>query len=158
MSILILFVIVAFVVIIILKRYKSSDVSFPYAKNSYLLSKAEKSFYHVLQNCLNDSYVVFPKVRLGDIFHVTHKEKRKFYMYKILPKHVDFLICDSKNFTPLAALELDDSSHLGKEKDDNFKNNVFLSAGLPLYRIKASYNYNPAQIKETLKSTLNNLI
>ncbi|BCB97355.1 hypothetical protein JZK55_22770 [Dissulfurispira thermophila] len=151
--ILILLVIIA-VIATLLKLYKPSDASFPYAKKSYLLSKAEKSFYHVLQTCLNDTHIVFPKVRLGDVFYVTNKEKQRFYMYKILPKHVDFLICDKQSLRPLAAIELDDSSHRGKERDDDFKNNVFLSAGLPLYRIKASYNYNPVQIQETLREVL----
>jgi very-short-patch-repair endonuclease len=140
------------------KRQGLSDASFPYRKKDYLLSKAEKSFYHVLQNCLNDSYVIFPKVRLSDIFFVTCKEKYQSYFNKISSKHIDFLICNKQNLTPLAAIELDDSSHANKKEGDNFKDNLFLSAGLPLYRIKASYNYNPAQIKETLKTTLNDLI
>ncbi len=161
MEVFFLFLLIVIGVLVIFnlkKRQGLSDASFPYKRRNYLLTNAEKSFYHALQNCLNDSYVVFPKVRLADIFFVSGKENHRSHLNRIIQKHIDFLICDKQNFTPLAAIELDDSSHFGKGDIDNFKNSVFLSAGLPLYRIKASYNYNPAQIKETLKATLNDLI
>ncbi len=155
---LLLIVIAVLVIFNLKKRQGLSDVSLPYRKKRYLLTKAEKSFYHVLQSCLNNGYVIFPKIRLVDIFLVSGKENYRSYFNRIVQKHVDFLICDKQNFTPLAAIELDDSSHSGKEHTDSFKDNIFLAAGLPLYRIKASYNYNPTQIKETLKTTLNDLM
>lgn len=147
---LLLLLAITVIIIILLKRIKTPE-TFPYRKKSSILTQTEQHFYNTLQKCLPDDHIILSKVRLADIFYISTSQKYKFHLYKILPKHIDFLICDKQNFTPLFAIELDDLSHLDKKETDNFKDNVFLSAKLPLLRIKASYNYNPEKIKEKIK-------
>lgn len=63
---------------------------------------------------------------------------------KVAQKHVDFLLCENSVFSPVVAIELDDSSHfLEKRKQrDEFVDKVFASVNLPLLRIKAAANYD----------------
>jgi hypothetical protein len=107
----------------------------PYFKRDCLLTRSEYKFYTILRDCLNDNYIICPKVRLIDIFGVSKYEQDSFsYRQKIMQKHIDFLICDSYSVSPVFAIELDDSSHdrpLRQERDA-FVNGVYKSAGLPL--------------------------
>ena len=61
------------------------------------------------------------------------------YRGYIKSRHIDFMLCDS-DLRIIAGLELDDNSHKKttvQEKDD-FKNNVFKTVNIPLYRVKMS--------------------
>ena len=110
---------------------------YPYKKR-HLLTKQEYPFYMQLkQACDSNNLIICPKVRLEDICYVTEQHNVQKFRGYINSKHVDFLICDSK-MNMLAAIELDDASHNGFEakKIDSFKDNLFDTIGIPLYRIK----------------------
>lgn len=109
---------------------------YPYRKK-YLLTKTEYSFYTILkQKCDTYNYLICPKVRLEDFIDVTTNIDKLKYRGYIKSRHVDFIICDNK-LNIIAAIELDDSSHLNikSQKTDEFKNNLFKTIGIPLYRI-----------------------
>jgi len=130
------------------KRDAENDVppqgeDLPY-RSKYILSNNEYRFYTALKPLMDSkAYLICPKVGLKDIFDVTAKGRdRAKYWAHISQKHVDFLICDDK-LHPLFAIELDDKSHQkadAKERDA-FKNALFASAKLPLYRIPSSASY-----------------
>lgn len=133
------------------KKLQSLDTKY---KKTQLLTKAEYVFYNALkQKCDENNLLICPKVRLEDFIQVTAQEKNKYRGY-IKSRHVDFLICDKKLHI-LCALELDDTSHNTQKAKatDNFKNELYKTINLPLYRIKTIDNYN-----DKITEMINNLL
>ncbi|THB69601.1 MAG: DUF2726 domain-containing protein, partial [Gammaproteobacteria bacterium] len=67
-----------------------------YAKRDDFLSLAERSFFGVLQDAVQDKALVFCKVRVADILFVKsglEKGERMKAFNRIAKKHVDFVIC-----------------------------------------------------------------
>lgn len=161
------YIILIVVIVILLIRQKGNvkapvqnnesfkiEEKLPYKKKKYLLSKAENSFYGVLENAIEgEGLYICPKVRLADIIYVTDKENRQKHFNKIQSKHIDFLLCDKKFLNPVLAIELDDSSHNkgSRIERDKFVDEALEAAGLPILRVKASYSYSPNYIKEKVK-------
>lgn len=126
---------------------------YPYEK-TFLLTKTEYIFYRVLKvECDKRDFLICPKVRMEDFLKVTEKDYKSRLKYRgyIKSRHIDFLICD-KNLYLLAGIELDDSSHNREEAQrvDNFKNNVFQTIQIPLYRIPTSRKGYQQQIQRVL--------
>lgn len=112
----------------------------PYSRKM-LLTNFEYRCYKALKP-LADKYNlhIMSKVRLIDFITVNRgMAKKECYSYigKIKQSHIDFVFCNPDNLYPIACLELDDSTHksLKAKERDNFKNDVFESAGIKLYRI-----------------------
>ena len=125
-----------------------------YKKSDYLFTKTELKFYRELIKVTDElNLVIFPKIRLADIFK--HNEYKDFN--KIKSKHIDFLLCDKSNCRIRLAIELDDYSHNNSKalKNDNFKNEIFKKTNLPLIRIKVNNTYNLEEIKAKIKESLN---
>lgn len=125
---------------------------YPYEKKM-LLTKTEYKFYMTLKKkCDNKNLLICPKVRMEDFLNVT--DRQNFYKYRgyVKSRHIDFLICNSKLYL-LAGLELDDYSHQQEKarKIDDFKDNVFRTINLPLYRIKVDDEDYERQIDCMLK-------
>ena len=124
------------------------------ARKKFLLSKAEFSFYRVLQQACGERYVVCPKVGLGDLLYVKKgTEKRQSFRNKIDRKHIDFVLCDPQTMAPVAGVELDDKSHQSEpaQKRDADKDKACRDAGLVLIRIKARRAYEVGEIAAVLK-------
>lgn len=128
----------------------------PYRLREDFLSSAEASFYRVLQSSLNDTFLVCPKVNLADIFFVPRSEGSQSYKNKIDRKHVDFLLCDPATLTPVLGIELDDASHARSDRQtrDQFVNEVFKAAGVPLLRVPAAKGYSPPQLADLVQQTI----
>lgn len=118
----------------------------PYRLRDDFLSPAELNFYRILQQTLGDKVVICLKVSLGDLFYpkTGNRSYNQTYRNKIDRKHVDFLLCDPKTMRPIIGLELDDASHeqRARQERDDFVEQIFAVAGLPLFRqpVRASYN------------------
>ncbi len=116
----------------------------PYQRNN-LLTKTEYKFYLVLKKkCDEVNILICPKVRLEDFISVPiedFKEKQK-YRGHIKSRHVDFLLTDS-DLHILAGIELDDPSHETEQAMiiDEFKDNLFATIGIPLFRVKTNTRY-----------------
>ncbi len=125
----------------------------PYRQRDDFLSAGELSFYRVLSAAIGDRAVICPKVNLADIFFVARPNENQGYRNKIDRKHVDFLICDPTTMRPLCGIELDDSSHARRDRQDRdeFVDQVFEVAGLPLVRVPAKGSYSPAGLLELLE-------
>lgn len=76
---------------------------------------------------------------------------------KINRKHVDFLICDNETLKPIVGIELDDSTHQRQDRQlrDQFLNQVFETAKLPLIHIKVKQGYAISDLQENLKKYIN---
>lgn len=112
----------------------------PYSRKM-LLTNYEYKCYKIIKP-LADKYNlhIMSKVKLIDFITVRRGMTRQecySYIGRIKQSHVDFVFCNPNNLYPLACLELDDSTHksLKAQDRDSFKNQVFASAGIKLYRI-----------------------
>jgi len=127
----------------------------PYRLREDFLSFAELSFYHVLQQAVGDWAVVCPKISLDDLFYAKSGQRaiNQAYTNKIDRKHVDFLLCQPRTMRPLLGIELDDSSHQrrARQERDRFVEQVFAAAGLPLYRQPVRSTYNVHELTATLR-------
>lgn len=125
----------------------------PYKKKDYLLSLAEKNFFHILLLSIEGSdYYICPKVRLADVIYVHQKHNFSAYFNKIKAKHIDFLLCDFKTMSPKIAIELDDKSHLDLDviESDTFKNLSLTDSGIKVVRFNCDFTYNIKEIREKL--------
>lgn len=105
----------------------------------YLLTKNEWLSHKKLKQIADEKgLIICPKVRLLDIVEPRKGEKDyKTLFYKIQAKHLDFVICNS-NMKVLAVLELDDSSHDKKDRQqrDTFVDEVLKSCGYQVIRTR----------------------
>jgi hypothetical protein len=129
-----------------------------YARKS-LFTPAERSFLGVLEANLPAGVRAFGKVRLEDIVGVKSgldRSERQAARNRINRKHVDFLLVRTDDLSPVAGLELDDSSHEEEDRQqrDAFVDAVFASAGIPLLHVPAQKAYNPAELKAKLAALL----
>jgi hypothetical protein len=131
---------------------------FPYFVRDHFLSPAEHSFFMVLKSVVSDSALISIKVGLGDLFYAESSDPSKYRIYtnKIDRKHVDFLLCDSKTVQPILGIELDDKSHQRNDRQarDEFVENVFQAAKLPLVRIPVKHTYSTTELQALLKPYL----
>lgn len=124
----------------------------PYRLRDDFLSPAELSFYRVLRLTVKDQAIALAKVNLADIFFVARPHENQAYRNKIDRKHVDFLLLQPETLKPLVGLELDDASHKRADRieRDQFVNQVFATAGLPLIRVPARSGYDPQALAAEL--------
>ncbi len=123
-----------------------------------LLTDAERRFFEALQAAVASRAMICPKVGLGDLFRVEHRDykKRSAYWKKINRKHVDFVLCDPRTLLPLLAIELDDSSHARSDRQqrDAFVDQVYAAAGLPLLHITGRRSYDVSVLQLQLQPFL----
>ena len=114
-----------------------------------LLTAAERAFYSALCRAVEADWQVFAQVRVADLLTVPRETRnRQSFVSRITSKHVDFVLCDRQTLTPVAALELDDSSHLlaNRRQRDIFLDAAFEAAGLPLLRVPVRGSYDAAEL------------
>jgi hypothetical protein len=128
----------------------------PYRLRDDFLSAAELSFFHVLEKAFGGRFTICPKVRLGDLVFVAQPNRNMAYVNKVQGKHVDFVLGDPRTMRPVAAVELDDSSHAraDRRKRDEFVNAALEAAGLPVVRVPAGRTYEPGALREILLAAL----
>ncbi|MCB1232356.1 MAG: DUF2726 domain-containing protein [Verrucomicrobiae bacterium] len=128
-------------------------VVYPYGKRDAFLSPAEVSFFHVVKSILPPDYHLVTKVRLLDLFFVRQPHQNQAARNRIDRKHVDFVICDAKTMDPVMAIELDDQTHRRKDRQerDQFVDEVFRVAGIPLIHIPAAKGYQVDEIRRLLR-------
>lgn len=152
------FIVLLGIVAIIAKRLKGfGKRGLPYRRKD-LLSPAELNFFRVLSQVIGDECLITFKVRLADILAVrSGTSERQTAQNKINCKHVDFLICDKTELSAKFAIELDDKSHdLSSRIDrDDFVNDAFEAAGIPLVRVPVKRSYATDELKEIIKNALN---
>jgi len=131
----------------------------PYRIRDDFLSPAEMSFYHVITSVAGSRATICPKVNLADIFFIVRPNENLAYRARIAQKHLDFLLCDPKSMRPIVGIELDDSSHArsGRQARDEFLDNVFDAAGLPLIHIAVQNSYNVNELATQFAQHLGNI-
>ncbi len=131
-------------------------VTFPYGLRDDFLSPAELSLFRVLRSELPVEWHLVAKVNLVDLFFIRQPHRNQAARNRIDRKHVDFVICDGQTMKPLIGIELDDASHERKDRveRDEFVDQVFQAAGLPILHVKAERGYQPAELIEEIRRRL----
>jgi hypothetical protein len=115
------------------KVWVKDDEAWPfYAKK--LLTKPEQILYFRLVEALPD-YVIFSQVQLSVMLGVKGW-KNYGWLNRINRMSSDFVVCSRQDFTIIAAIELDDSSHGRPERQaaDRKKDKALTVAGIHIIR------------------------
>ena len=136
--------------------YESDDISYPYRTNRRFLTPAEHSFFLVTQKVLGEQYMVCPQVSLSALFWINDPSSFGAAFNRIARKRVDFVVCDALTMKILFGVELDDSSHkrAARMERDEFVNNVFQAADLPLIHVRVKESYSTAELKNLFDKAL----
>jgi very-short-patch-repair endonuclease len=132
---------------------QTEKASFTYRRQPSLFSAAERSFLGVLEQASGADYKVFAKVRIADLMQPAFGARRQSALNRIVGKHVDFVLCDSRDLSVVGVIELDDKSHnqSNRQRRDAFVDKAFASAGIPIAHFPARAAYNIGSIRETLQ-------
>ena len=136
---------------------RHSRPALPYRKTEHLLTPAERSFYEVLRRIIGDDLRLFVKVRLADLVWLPHDiENRQAHVNRVAAKHIDFVLCDPRTFAPVLAVELDDSSHEARPRQqrDALVNEVLRTVGVPLLRVPVKRSYVPSEVADDIRSAM----
>ena len=114
----------------------------PYRLRQEFLSPAEMAFYRVLTEMVKDHLYICPKVALLDLFFVTRPNENVNYANKLQRKNVDFLLLRRDNLKPTLGIELDYPKQVDHGPSDNFLDNLFAAAGLPLVHVVVQQTYD----------------
>ncbi len=93
-----------------------------------ILTKRELQFFAVLEQALPRAYI-FPQVSFSAILTTKGFYTRSQFNRKI----ADFVVCDER-MNIVAIIELDDSSHKGREQQDAARDAMLNEAGYPVLR------------------------
>lgn len=126
-----------------------------YSLRSKFFSRTELAFYRALTRAVGTRYSVFAKVRLLDLCAITPTGDYNA-MNRVSAKHVDFLLCEPAGFEPVAAIEVDGTSHQRHDRveRDAFVEDFFDQIGLPLIRVAAAYWFEPADLARRIEAAV----
>ena len=121
---------------------KSVKERMPFRLRKQFLSFTELALFTALQEMAEGRYVVCPKVALNDIFYIQRPNENIHFYNKIFRKHVDFLLCEPDSMNP--AFGVEQVKPVAKDETrsaDQYMEDLFLSAGLPLVHVRSSEKY-----------------
>jgi len=134
---------------------KDPDDRLPYRLREMFLSTPELALLRVLQNMVRGHYVICPKVALNDIFYIVRPNENVHFFNKIFRKHVDFLLCEPDTLQPAFGIEIVKPINRNETREpDQFMEDLFLSAGLPLVHVLSSDRYLEDDLTELFKLSL----
>src|SRR5215212_88456 len=121
----------------------------PYRLREQFLSTTELALFRVLQRMVGRHYLICPKVALNDIFYIVRPNENVHFFNKFFRKHVDFLLCEPNTLKPAFGIELVKPVARNETREaDQFMQDLFLSAGLPLVHIPSSERYSENDLSE----------
>jgi hypothetical protein len=123
-------------------RTKELDERLPYRLREQFMSTPELALLRTLREMVGTRYIICPKVALNDVFYIVRPNENVHFFNKIFRKHVDFLLCDPNTLKPVIGVELVKPVARNETRDaDQFMENLFISAGLPLVHVPSSDRY-----------------
>ena len=128
---------------------KDQDERLPYRLRETFLSTPELALLRVLQSMVGRRYVICPKVALNDLFYIVRPNENVHFFNKFFRKHVDFLLCEPNTFKPALGIELVKPVAKTETREaDQFMEDLFLSAGLPLVHVPSNERYSDRDLAE----------
>ncbi len=137
------------------QRSAAGAATLPYRPKDALLSKAEHSFFQVLEHALDPAGRVFVKVRLLDLVWIPRDASSlQTHRNRVMSKHVDFVLCSRDGLRPMLVIELDDASHHREDRAarDSFVDQVLKSAGIPILHVPAQRSYVVAELMAQIRA------
>ena len=121
------------------------------------MSRPEHEFFDILLSVIGNQYHVFPQVHLPTILE--HKIKGQYWhgaFRHIDEKSIDFVLCDKQYIKPILAIELDDHSHEGldRQERDGEVERILKEAGLPLLRFENRGHFEKEEISRRISEAL----
>lgn len=157
LGIVVLFVVLVVVVgaVMLVSSKKTPAPTFPYQRETHLVSPAERSFLGVLEQAVGDQFRIMGKVRLADVIKVRfgmNGKGRQSAFNRIQSKHVDFVVCTAKDLAVQYVVELDDKSHdrAKRQGRDEFVDQALQAAGVPIFHLSAKRSYAVAEVQKVL--------
>jgi hypothetical protein len=137
-------------------RFRPRPKPLPYRGRDILLSPGELAFYRALCRGVAGSYLIAFKVRAADLLTCSDTAWKAGFGFMVARHHLDFVLCDARSTRILAAIELDDRSHDSpkRKQRDEFLDQAFAAARLPLIRFRAAAVYSPQAIACKIKSAV----
>ena len=136
-------------------RIREPDERLPYRLRENFMSAPELALYRSLVELVERHYVICPKVSLNDIFYIVRPNENVNFFNKIFRKHIDFLLCEPSTLKPAFGVELVKPIARSETREsDQFMEDLFLSAGIPLVHIPTSEHYRIADLVELFKLSL----
>ena len=127
----------------------------PYRLREHFLTTPEVTLYRALKEMAGERYVIYAKVALNDIFFIVRPNENVHYFNKLFRKHVDFLLCHPQSLRPQIGVELvRPIPNGGTRSTDQFMEDLFLTAGLPLVQIPSNDHYEISEIVSLFQSSL----
>jgi len=127
----------------------------PYRLREHFLTTPEVILYRALKEMAGERYVIYAKVALNDIFFIVRPNENVHYFNKLFRKHVDFLLCHPQSLRPQIGVELvRPVPNSGTRSTDQFMEDLFLTAGLPLVQIPSNDHYEISEIVSLFQSSL----
>lgn len=116
------------------------------------LTEIEQAMYHLLVDAL-PMYIVLAQVQVSQLVGIKKGPAWQTWFNKISRKSVDYLIC-AKDFSIVATIELDDSSHDREDRQaaDADKNTALAGAKIKLIRWQAKALPNADEIRSAVHS------
>jgi hypothetical protein len=119
------------------------------------LTETEQKFYFLLKEALPEC-IILAQVQLSSIIGINKlvaKDNYYKWLNPIRMQSVDYLVC-LKDFTIVAAIELDDKYHWGKEsaERDLKKEKNLEAAGIALLRWRAEAMPKPSEIRRAFQN------
>lgn len=127
----------------------------PYRLREPFLTSPEMALFRVLQQMVGERYLICPKVALNDVFYIVRPNENVHFFNKIFRKHVDFLLCDPQTMTPAFGVEIvKPVSKTETRASDQFMEELFTGAGLPLVHVPSTDKYEIADVMSLFQLAL----
>jgi len=155
-------IIVVIAIAIAVARGGFSDVEekaeYRYNRRNFFLTRAEHECYDALVDAVGTEYRIFAQVHLPTLVdHTVRGQDWRAALAHINRKSVDFVLCDKAYLSPKLAIELDDKSHErpDRQERDREVERILREAGVLLLRLENHGNFNPSELSQRIKETLN---
>ncbi len=116
-----------------------------YRKRLSVMDKKEAALFFELKKQFSDKYYIFPKMRIADVVDTNHGQGFYNRRNKVLPRHLDFVICNL-SFVPMLVIELNGGYHNRPDvaERDKQKKQILEEAKLPLFTINVGDDFSLA--------------
>ena len=124
-----------------------------------LLSPAERLFFGVLNQAVGESALIFAKVRVADIVKPEKGMNRSNWQRafnRISSKHFDFVLCKKDDVSIICVIELNDSSHKSRKRQDRdgLLREICDSASLPMIEVPAKRAYTVEELRNQISQLI----
>ncbi|MGQ8365291.1 DUF2726 domain-containing protein [Glaciecola sp. 1036] len=159
MEIAIVLMVLLITVAVVAIKLSDTSITFPFASKKQLFTEAERQFLHLIETAVGDEFRVMCRIKLIDLLSLKNNTSKKMANSALLQagkKHVDFVLCDRKDFTPVLAIDLvyGQGKDGHKLKRDYFVSGALDTVAIPHARIKAKAGYTVTEIRECIETKL----